>query len=131
MNTRNHSRSLVVSCPSLRCSGISGTLPKSKPCSLCQSLYTLQSYTMLSVIVDTPIASVPFVTNALPLGGVRVTRSTEQCCGRFRIIFLKGPTMASFGGAGERASNLALLVADGNVNRHAVANTLRNVISHE
>jgi hypothetical protein len=43
----------------------------------------------------------------------------------------EGPTMASFGGASERASNLVLLVADGNVNLHAIANTLRNFISHE
>ena len=50
MNARNHSRSLVVRCPSLRCSGISGTSPKYKPCSLYQSLYALQSDTMVSVI---------------------------------------------------------------------------------
>ena len=36
--------------PSLRCSGISGTSPKYKPCSACQSLYALQSDTMVSVI---------------------------------------------------------------------------------
>src|SRR4030095_5708810 len=48
MNAPNHSRSLVVRCPSSRCSGISGTSPKYKPCSLCQSLYALQSDTMVS-----------------------------------------------------------------------------------
>src|SRR5262245_3751303 len=50
MNARNHSRSLVVRCPSLMCTGISGTPPKYNPCSLCQSLYALQSDTMVSVI---------------------------------------------------------------------------------
>jgi hypothetical protein len=36
---------------------------------------------MLSVIVDTPIASVPFITNA-PLGGVPRDEATGQCCAR-------------------------------------------------
>src|SRR4029453_2637624 len=38
------------------CSGISGTSPKSKPCSFCQSLYALQSDTMVSARLPKALA---------------------------------------------------------------------------
>src|SRR6476660_6751049 len=67
MNARNHSRSWVVRSPSSRCPGSSGTSPKYKPCSLCQSLYALQSDPMGSVICRLAIFGKAWFAARLPM----------------------------------------------------------------
>src|SRR4029450_11379921 len=80
MNARNHSRSLVVRCPSSRCLGISGTSPKYKPCSACQSLYALQSDTMVSVIRRLAIFRKAWFAARLPMA---------LACERNRLAILR------------------------------------------